>query len=165
MCEELWLNLDDGHVQHKVPFVTEAPEEVDGKSCAIEAYWGKVPGPGNDAAIDEALTFVPPASQPWEIRKALTRIAPKAKIIPKEKELQAFLKGAWKTPTDQARAKYFVAKKKVVMQLLFFSLKPMTADKRATGMTGTSMRKPIYACNHEDFQVQISTTNALADLL
>ena len=26
--EELWLNLDDGHTQHKAPSVSEAPEEV-----------------------------------------------------------------------------------------------------------------------------------------
>ena len=41
------------------------------------------------------------------------------------KELQAFLKTAWKEPTPELRACYFAAKKKVVMQLLVFSLKPI----------------------------------------
>ena len=33
------------------------------------------------------------------------------------KELEAFMKTAWKEPTAETRAKYFAAKKKVVLQI------------------------------------------------
>ena len=46
------------------------------------------------------------------------------------KELQAFLKTAWKEPTPELRATYFAAKTKIVMQLLLSSLEPMTAEKK-----------------------------------
>ena len=52
------------------------------------------------------------------------------------KELQAFLKTAWKEPTPEVRSRYFASKKKVVMQLLVFSLKTMTAEKKAQGLVG-----------------------------
>ena len=52
------------------------------------------------------------------------------------KELQAFLKTAWKEPTPEVRSRYFASKKKVVMQLLVFSLKPMTAEKKEQGLVG-----------------------------
>ena len=57
------------------------------------------------------------------------------------KELQAFLKTAWKEPTPELRARYFAAKKKVVTQLLVFSLKPMTAEKKAQGLIGDEYEK------------------------
>ena len=54
-----------------------------------------------------------------------------------QKELQAFLKTAWKEPTPELRARATSrTKKKVVMQLLVFSLKPMTAEKKAQGLVG-----------------------------
>ena len=90
--------------------------------------------------------------KPAQARDALTTTVPKARIIPNKvlvnttgaryerwkqatsKELHAFLKTAWKGPTQELRSRYFAAKKKVVMQVLVFSLKPMTAEKRATGL-------------------------------
>ena len=39
------------------------------------------------------------------------------------------------------RGKHIAATKKVVLQLLVCSLKPMTADKRAAGMTGEKYEK------------------------
>ena len=85
-----------------------------------------------------------------------------------QKELQAFLKTAWKEPTPELRARYFASKKKVVMQLLVFSLKPMTAEKKAQGLVGDEYEKAricLQGQNHEGFQVQNSTTNADAHLL
>ena len=62
----------------------------------------------------------------------------------------------------------FAAKKKV-LQLLVFSLKPMSADKRAAGVTGEKYEKTrsclLEGQNHEGFQAQSSTTNADAQLL
>ena len=46
--------------------------------------------------------------------------------------LQVFLKIAWKESTPKLRARYFAAKKKIVMQLLVFSLKPMLAKKKVS---------------------------------
>ena len=66
------------------------------------------------------------------------------------------------------RAKYFAAKKTVVMQLLVFNLKPMTADKRAADMMSDKYSKAricLQGENHEGFQVQKSTTNAGAHFL
>ena len=165
-------------------FVSETSEEVDGQFYAIEAYWGEVTEPDNYVVKQEALTCVRPAALPSKILKALTQMVPKTKIIPNktvtqatgdqyerwkratENELQAFLKGTWKTPTDQMQAKCFAAKRKVVTQLLVFSLKPMTADKRVAGMTGDEYEKKTCIClNHEGFQVQNSTTNADVHLL
>ena len=82
------------------------------------------------------------------------------------KELQAFLKTAWKEPTPEVRSRYFASKKKVVMQLLVFSLKPMTAEKKAQGLVGDEYEKArICLQGHEGFHVQNSTTNADAHLL
>ena len=82
-------------------------------------------------------------------------------------KLQAFLKTAWKEPTPELRSRYFASKKKVVMQLLVFSLKPMTAEKKAQGLIGDEHEKAricLQGQNHEGFQVQNSTTNADAHL-
>ena len=54
------------------------------------------------------------------------------------------------------------------MQLLVFSLKPMTAEKKAQGLGGDEHEKAricLQGQNHEGFQVQNSTTNADAHLL
>ena len=83
-------------------------------------------------------------------------------------ELMAFLQTAWKEPTPEMREKYFAAKKKVVLEWLVFSLKPMTAEKHAAGVTGERYEKAricLQGQNHEGFQVQNSTTNADAHLL
>ena len=77
------------------------------------------------------------------------------------KELQAFLKIAWKEHTAETKARYFAKKQKVVMQLLVFTMKPMTAEKRALGLT----RICLQGQNHEGFQVHNSTNNADAHLL
>ena len=55
------------------------------------------------------------------------------------KQLQAFLKIAWKEPTPELRTRYSAAKKKMVMQLLVFTLKPMTAEKKAQGLMGEEL--------------------------
>ena len=137
----------------------------------------------------EVVDFLPPQDKPVQARDALSKTVPKARVIPKgvvmsttgaqyerwqqatSKELQAFLKTAWKEPTPELRARYFAAKKKVVMQLLVFSLKPMTAEKKAQGLNrlmGDEHEKArvcLQGQNHEGFQVQNSTTNADAPLL
>ena len=126
------------------------------------------------------------ADQPFQVGDSLTKTVPKARIIPNKvvmntsgaqydrrkqatsNELQAFLKIAWKEPTPEFRARYFAAKKKVVMQLLVFSLKPMTAKKKAQGLIGDeyeNARICLQGQNHEGFQVQNSTANADAHLL
>ena len=79
----------------------------------------------------------------------------------------SLLKIAWKEPTPELRARYFANKKKVVMQLLVFRLKPMTAEKKAQGLVGDEYEKAricLQGQNHEGFQVQNSTTNADAHL-
>ena len=53
--------------------------------------------------------------------------------------------------------------KKVVMQLVVLSLKPITAEKKAQGLVGDEYekaKKGLQGQNHEGFQVQNSTTNA-----
>ena len=118
------------------------------------AYWGDVSEVGNDHVCQEVLDFVCPKHQPEQLRDSLTKTVPKARIIPNKvvmqtkgdqyerwkqatsKELQAFLKTAWKEPTAETKARYFPKKQKVVMQLLVFTMKPMTAEKRALGLQG-----------------------------
>ena len=107
---------------------------------------------------------------PGKARNALTKIAPKARIIPNKvvknttgaqyerwrqatsKELNAFLKTAWKEPTPELRSGYFAAKKETVMQLLVLSLKPMTAEKKAQGLLGDEYEKAricLQGQNHD----------------
>ena len=139
--------------------------------------WGEATDPGNAVVRPEVVDFQPPADQPTQARDSLTKTVPKARIVPNgvvmntsgaqferwkqaaSKEFQAFLKTAWKEPTPELRARHFAAKKKVVMQLLVFSLKPMTAEKKAQGLLGEEYEK-ARICLHEGFQVQNSTTNA-----
>ena len=101
---------------------------------------------------DKKYSTLCPAQQPEQLRDSLTKTIPKARIIPNKvvmqttgdqyerwkqatsKELNAFLKTAWKEPTAKTKARYFAKKQKVVMQLLVFTLKPMTAEKRALGL-------------------------------
>ena len=114
---------------------------------------------GNSHVQQEVMTLTPPAQEPFGVRQSLTQVLPKAEIAPNKfvmssfgeqyvrwkqatkKELMAFLKTAWKEPSAQVRAKYFAGKKKVVLQLLVFGLKPMTAEKRAAGVTGDKHEK------------------------
>ena len=54
------------------------------------------------------------------------------------------------------------------MQLLVFTLKPMTAEKRALGLQGEEYEKAricLQGQNHEGFQIHNSTNNADAHLL
>ena len=84
------------------------------------------------------------------------------------KELHAFFKTAWKEPTAETKARFFAKKQKVVMQLLVFTLKPMTAEKRALGLQGDEYEKAricLQGQNHEGFQIHNSTNNADAHLL
>ena len=84
------------------------------------------------------------------------------------KELQAFLKIAWKETTAETKARYFAKKQKVVMQLLVFTMKLMTAEKRALGLQGDEYEKAricLQGQNHEGFQIHNSTNNADAHLL
>ena len=149
------------------------------------AYWGDVNEVGNDHVRQEVLDFVCPAQQPEQLRDSLTKTVLKARIIPNKvvmqttgdqyerwkqatsKELNAF-KTAWKEPTAETKARYFAKKQKVVMQLLVFTLKPMTAEKRALGFQGDEYEKAricLQGQNHESFQIHNSTNNADAHLL
>ena len=121
--QDLWLRMDTGQTQYSSPIVTEVKGEA-----------------------------VNHKDQPAQARDSLIKTVPKARIIPNRvvvntsgaqyerweqttsKELQAFLKTVWKEPTPELRARYFAAKKKVVTQLLVFSLKPITAEKKAQGL-------------------------------
>ena len=136
----------------------------------------------------EVVEFLPPQDQAAQSRAALTKTVPKARIVlnrvvlvmtlagaqyehwkqATSKELQVDLKIAWKEPTPELRARYFAAKKKIVMQLLVFSLKPMIAEKKAQGLVGDECEKArvcLQDQNHEGFQVQNSMTSADAHLL
>ena len=127
-----------------------------------------------------------PTHQPEQLRNSLTKTVPKARIIPNKvvmqtkgdqyerwkqatsKELQAFLKTALKEPTAETKARYFAKKQKVVMQLPIFTVKPMTAGKRALGLQGDEYEKAricLQGQNHEGFQIHNSTNNADAHLL
>ena len=81
-------------------------------------------------------------------------------------KLHPTLKTAWKEPTPELRARHFATKKMVVMQLLVFQLKPMTAEKKAQGLIGDEYERAricLQGQNHEGFQN--SMTNADAHLL
>ena len=107
----------------------------------------------------DVVDVLPPPDKPLQARDALTKTVPKVRIVPNRvvmsttvaqyerwkqatsKELQAFLKTAWKEPTPELRANHCATKKKIVMQLLAFSLKPMTAEKNAQGLMGDEYEK------------------------
>ena len=181
--KDLWIQLTTGKVQYSSPFVSEFAEEKSADTCA---YWGDVNEEGNDHVRQEVLDFVCPAQQPEQLRTSLTKTVPKARIIPNKvvmqtkgdqyerwkqataKELHAFLKTAWKEPTAETKARYFAKKQKVVMQLLVFTMKPMTAEKRALGLQGDEYEKAricLQGQHHEGFQLHNSTNNADAHLL
>ena len=181
--KDLWIQLKTGKSQYSSPFVSEF---VDAKIADSFAYWGDVNEAGNDHVRQEVLDFVCPTHQPEKLRTSLTKTVPKARIILNKvvmqtkgdqcerwkqatsKELQAFLKTAWKEPTAETKARYFARKQKVVMQVLVFTMKPMTAEKRALGLQGDEYEKAricLQGQNHEDFQIHNSTNNADARLL
>ena len=185
--KDLWIQLKTGKAQYSSPFLSEI---ADAKNADVQAsshaYWGDVNEVGNDHVRQEVLDFVCPAQQPEQLRDSLTKTVPKARIIPNKvvmqttedqyerwkqatsKELHAFLKIAWKEPTAETKARYFAKKQKVVMQLLVFTLKPMTAEKRALGLQGEEYEKAricLQGQNHEGFQIHNSTNNADAHLL
>ena len=173
--------METGQTQYSSPFVTEVKGEAAEPAEEPIAYWGEATEPGNAVVRPEVVEFQPPEDQPAQACDSLTKTVPKDGIIPNKvvmntsgtqyerwkqatsKELQAFLKIAWKEPTPELRSRYFAAKKKVVMQLLVFSLKPMTAEKKAQGLLGDEYEKAricLQGQNHEGFQVQNSTTLA-----
>ena len=137
--KDLWIQLKTGKAQYSSPFVSEF---ADAKTADSFAYWGDVNEDGNNQVRQEVLDFVCPTHQPEQLRTSLTKTVPKARIIPNKivmqtkgdqyerwkqvtsKELQAFLKTAWKEPTAETKARYFARKQKVVMQLLVFTMKP-----------------------------------------
>ena len=160
-------------------------EVADAKTIDSFAYWGDVNEAGNDQVRQEVLDFVCPTHQADQLRTSLTKTVPKARIIPNKvvmqtkgdqyerwkqatsKELQAFLKTAWKEPTAETKARYLAKKQKVVMLLLVFTMKPMTAEKRALGRQGDEYEKAricLQGQNHEGFQIH-NSTNADAHLL
>ena len=181
--KDLWIQLTTGKTQYSSPFVSEVAEA---KPADTFAYWGDVTEEGNDHVRQEVLDFVCPAQQPEQLRTSMTKTVPKARIIPNKvvmqtqgdqyerwkqataKELHAFLKTAWKEPTAETKARYFAKKQKVVMQLLVFTMKPMTAEKRALGLQGDEYEKAricLQGQHHEGFQIHNSTNNADAHLL
>ena len=168
--KELWIQLKTGKAQYSSPFVSEF---ADAKNADSYAYWGDVNEAGNDQVRQEVLDFVCPTHQPEQLRNSLTKTVPKARTIPNKvvmqtkgdqyerwkqatsKELQAFLKTAWKEPTAETKARYFAKKQKVVMQLLVFTMKPMTAEKRALRLQGDEYEKAricLQGQNHEGFR-------------
>ena len=89
-------------------------------------------------------------------------------IMVRSHQEMAFLKIAWKEPTPELRARYFAKKKEVVTQLLVFSLKPMTAEKKAQGLVGEEYEKAricLQGHNHEgpELSPQPTPTRALSD--
>ena len=179
----MWIQLKTGKAQYSSPFMSEF---ADVKTIDSFAYWGDVNEADNDHVRQEVLDFVCPTHQPDQLRTSLTKTVPKARIIPNKvvmqtkgdqyerwkqatsKELQAFLKTAWKEPTAETKARYFARKQKVVMQLLVFTMKPMTAEKRALGLQGDEYEKAricLQGQTHEGFQIHNSTNNADAQLL
>ena len=128
--KDLWIQLKTGKAQYSSPFMSEF---ADAKTTDSFAYWGDVNEAGNDHVRQEVLDFVCPTHQPDQLRTSLTKTVPKARIIPNKvvmqtkgdqyerwkqatsKELQAFLKTAWKEPTAETKARYFARKQKVVM--------------------------------------------------
>ena len=114
--KDLWLKMDTGQTQYTSPFVAEIKPEQP------RAYWGDATDPANAVERPEALVFQPPVDQPMQVRDSLTKTVPKARIIPNwvvmstsgaqydrwkqatQKDLQAFLKTAWKEPTPELRA-------------------------------------------------------------
>ena len=145
--------------------------------------WGKEPG--NDVVREEVLTFVPPPSQPAEIRKALTQIVPKPRSFPtrRSRKLQVistrggslqprrsfkhFSKDSGIYP-EQTRANYFAVKKKLSSNCWCSILNPWQLMSTLLVWRTTNLKKAricLQGQSHEGFQVQNSTTNADAHLL
>ena len=157
--KDLWLRVDSGHTQYSSLFIAEVESATVHVDDEKQALRGEVSEPSNIIIRTEVVDFTPPQDQPAQARDALTKTVPKARIIPNKvvmnttgaqyerwkrataKELQAFLKTAWKEPTPELLARYFAAKKKIVMQVLVFNLMPMTAEKKAMGLLGDEFEK------------------------
>ena len=123
--KDLWLKMDTGQTQYTSPFVAEIQPDSSDPAEEPMAYWGEAIDPANAVQRPEVLVFQPPVDQPMQARDSLTKTVPKARIIPTwvvmsttgaqrdrwkqatQKELQAFLKTAWKEPTPELRARYF----------------------------------------------------------
>ena len=156
---------------------------MEAKSADSFAYCGDVNEAGNNHVRQEVLDFVCPTEQPEQLRTSLTKTVPKARIIPNKvvmqtkggqyerwkqataKELQAFLKTAWKEPTAETKARYFAKKQKVVMQLLVFTMKPMTAEKRALGLQGDEYEKARICLQGQNHTKAFRSTTARTMLM
>ena len=132
--KDLWLKMDTGETEYTSPFVAETQPDSSVLAEEPTAYWGEATDPANAVVRPEVVVFQPPVEQLVQARASLTDTVPKARVIPNRivmstsgaqydrwkqatrKELQAFLKTAWKEPTPELRSRYFASKKKVVMQ-------------------------------------------------
>ena len=141
--KDLRLRKHDGHTQYSSPFIAK----VESATANLEdehrqAYWGAISEPRNAVVRQEIVEFIPPQDMPAQARDALTKTVPNKDVMTTTgaqyerwkqataKELQAFLKTASREATTEMRSRYFAAKKNIVMQLLVFSLKPMTAERK-----------------------------------
>ena len=107
-------NLKVKLLQYTSPFVAEIKPDSSDPAEEQESYWGEATDSANAVQRPEVLLFQPPVDQPMQVRDSLTKTVPKARIIPNrivmsttgaqrdrwkqatQKELQAFLKTAWK---------------------------------------------------------------------
>ena len=126
--------MDTGQTQCTSGFVAEIKPDLSVLAEKPTAYWGEATDPANAVVRPEVVVFQPPVDQPTQARDAPTKTVPKPNRLlmstsgaqydrwkqATSKELQAFLKTAWKEPTPEVRSRYFAGKKKVVMQLFVF---------------------------------------------
>ena len=150
------------------------------------AYWGETTDSANAVVRPEVVVFQPPVDQPAQARDSLTKTVPKARTIPNRVVMTlaalSVIDGSKLVhlrsckPFSRLLGKNQFHKcdhdtspiRRRSSQLLVFSLKPMTAEKKAQGLVGDEceMARMCLQCqNHEGFQVQNSTTNADAHLL
>ena len=158
--KDLWLKMDTRETQYTSPFVAEIMPNSSVLAEEPTPYWGEATEPANAVVRPEVVVVQPPVDQPTQVRDSLTKTVPKARIIPNRivmstsgaqydrwkqatsKELQAFLKTAWKEPTPEVPSRYFASKKKVVMQLLVFSQRQ--PKRRHKDLLATNMRRLEY---------------------
>ena len=126
-------NDDAEEEKHDAEYDWDENEEYAAEEEQEDTFAERAFEVGNDHVRHEELDFVCPAQQPEQLRDSLTKTVPKARIIPNKvvmqttrdpyerwkqatsKELNAFLKTAWKEPTAETKARYFAKKQKVVM--------------------------------------------------
>ena len=111
--------MDTGQTQSTSPFIAKLKPDLSVLAEEPTAYWGEATDPANAVGRPEVVVFQPPVDQPTQVRDSLTKTVPRARIIPNRvvmstsgaqydrwkqassKELQAFLKTAWKEPTPE----------------------------------------------------------------